>query len=231
MGVMVRRQRWRRVGTSAEKQQNVTKEFVDVLLSAGTNDGDAELGKLIESAMRLTVARESVLRYYPDAFEKIKEDPPVRNENEARSERKKATTATTTMTAVFRRKIKQKRISKYRRSFCTLPNASRLQRIRTRSRFAPWFFQEFCASKERKRNAAINEEDYRESAERYERGVFRNCSVVLRARRRKKKEAHIVHLLRALKTKEDVYEAYDDSNPPKVAIESFLVECFDGKKV
>ena len=58
---------------SAEKQQNVTKEFVDVLLSAGTND-NAELGKLIESTMRFTVARESVLRYYPDAFEKIKED-------------------------------------------------------------------------------------------------------------------------------------------------------------
>ena len=54
---------------SAEKQQNVTKEFVDVLLSAGTND-NAELGRLIESTMRLTVARESVLRYYPDAFEK-----------------------------------------------------------------------------------------------------------------------------------------------------------------
>ena len=39
-----------------------------------------------------------------------------------------------------------------------------------------------------------------------------------------------MHLLRVLKTKEDVYEAYDDNNPPKVAIESFLVECFDGRK-
>ena len=46
----------------------------------------------------------------------------------------------------------------------------------------------------------------------------------------KEKGTHIVNLLRALKTKEDVYEAYDDSNPPKVAIESFLVECFDGRK-
>ncbi|CAL6382775.1 unnamed protein product [Bathycoccus prasinos] len=198
------------VSASAEKQQNVTKEFVDVLLSAGTND-NAELGKLIESAMRLTVARESVLRYYPDAFAKIKEDA---GRKRKRGEKRKKETTTTPQIPAF--------ILHFAKRITTAKDSHAI-------RFAPWFFQEFCASKERKRNAAITKK-ITEKALRDMREVFSKLFGGVTSASSKEKGTHIVHLLRALKTKEDVYEAYDDSNPPKVAIESFLVECFDGRK-
>ena len=208
--------------SSAEKQQNVTKEFVDVLLSAGTND-NAELGRLIESAMRLTVARESVLRYYPDAFEKIKED--AGKKRKRGEKRKKGGDDDTSVPEEDKTKTNQQIpafILHFAKRITTAKDSHAI-------RFAPWFFQEFCASKERKRDAAITKK-ITEKALRDMREVFSKLFGGVTSSSSKEKGTHIVHLLRALKTKEDVYEAYDDSNPPKVAIESFLVECFDGRK-
>ena len=126
----------------------MTKEFVDVLLSAGTND-NAELGRLIESAMRLTVARESVLRYYPDAFEKIKED--AGKKRKRGEKRKKGGDDDTSVPEEDKTKTNQQIpafILHFAKRITTAKDSHAI-------RFAPWFFQEFCASKELKRDAAI----------------------------------------------------------------------------
>ena len=86
----------------------------------------------------------------------------------------------------------------------------------------------FCASKERKRNAAITKK-IAEKALRDMREVFSRLFGGVTSSSSKEKGTHIVNILRAIKTKEDVYEAYDKENPPKIAIEAFLVEFFGEK--
>ena len=61
------------------------------------------------------------------------------------------------------------------------------------------------------------------------REVFSRLFGAIASASSKEKEKHIVNILRAIKTKEDVYEAYDKGNPPKIAIEAFLVKFFGEK--
>jgi len=216
------------VGTTAEKQQNVTKEFVDVLLSAGAIDGDAELMKLVESTMRLTVARESVLRYYPDAFEKTKESGGKKRKRDEKR-KKEGDDGDGDDDGSVPEEEKSKRNQQIPAFIVHFAKRISTAKDSDAIKFAPWFFHEFCASKERKRNAASTKK-IAEKALRDMREVFSELFGAVTSASSNEKEAHVVHLLRALKTQEDVYEAYDDKNPPKMAIESFLVECFDGKK-
>ena len=212
------------VATSMEKQQNVTKEFVDVLLSADTSD-NVELMKLSESAMRLTVARESVLRYYPDAFEKTKDEKGYRqNRGEKRKKQEGDGDAGDGVSEEDKLKI-NRQIPTFILQFAKrITNARDSHAIR----FAPWFFEVFCASKERKRNAATTKK-IAEKALRDTREVFSRLFGAIASASSKEKEKHIVNILRAIKTKEDVYEAYDKGNPPKIAIEAFLVKFFGEK--
>ena len=212
------------VATSMEKQQNVTKEFVDVLLSADTSD-NVELMKLSESAMRLTVARESVLRYYPDAFEKTKDEKGYRqNRGEKRKKQEGDGDAGDGVSEEDKLKI-NRQIPTFILHFAKrITNARDSHAIR----FAPWFFEVFCASKERKRNAATTKK-IAEKALRDTREVFSRLFGAIASASSKEKEKHIVNILRAIKTKEDVYEAYDKGNPPKIAIEAFLVKFFGEK--
>ena len=146
--------------------------------------------KLSEIAMRLTVARESVLRYYPDAFQKTKDEKGYRqNRGEKRKKQEGDGDAGDGVSEEDKLKI-NRQIPTFILHFAKrITNARDSHAIR----FAPWFFEVFCASKERKRNEATTKK-IAEKALRDTRGIFKTFGAI--GAPSKEKEKHIVNILR-----------------------------------
>jgi hypothetical protein len=236
----------RQLRRSRAEEKNVSKEFLDVIIgdvgdrnssnnsnnssrnnnnkNNNNDEEEEELRRLIESTLRATVARESVLRFYPDAFVHHQQNTSTftkkrknrdHKEEEGEEEKKGAGSSN--------QKIPQFVLHFAKRIMDPL-DANAIK-------FAPWFFHEICASKE---NSAKNNKSFtkkqQEKALKDMREVFSKLfETAAKASTSGKIDAtrEMIQLLRALKTKDGVYDAFDDSNPPKQAIEAFLQASFD----